>query len=173
MNNWYVITGGPCSGKTTLLEYLEKKGYTVYYEMARIYIDEELKKGKTLQEIRKDEYLFQKKVLDLKIAFEKKLPKKIVTFIDRGIPDSTAYMKLAGFNTNDILENALINCTYKKVFLLELLEYKNDYARTETKEEALKLEKMLENSYTDIKIPVIRIPKMSVKKRAEYILKNL
>ena len=41
-NNWYVITGAPSSGKTTLLEYLKKKGQKVYFEWARIYIDQEM-----------------------------------------------------------------------------------------------------------------------------------
>ncbi|PIS15984.1 hypothetical protein COT62_00785 [Candidatus Roizmanbacteria bacterium CG09_land_8_20_14_0_10_41_9] len=57
-NNWYVITGAPSAGKTTLLKELEKKGYTVIYEAARIIIDREMKKGKKLSEIRKNELEF-------------------------------------------------------------------------------------------------------------------
>lgn len=172
-NNWYVITGGPCSGKTTLLETLEKKGYKVYYEWARIYIDQEMKKGKTLAQIRKDELVFQRKILDLKIKFEKKLPKKEILFMERGIPDTTAYVKLLGVKKDVVLKKALRKCNYKKVFLMELLKYEVDYARIESQEEAMLLENLLEKSYTDLGITVVRVPKMSVVKRIKFVLSHL
>lgn len=173
VNNWYVFTGAPSSGKTTTLEALKKKGYKVFYEWARIYIDKEIKKGRTLKEIRKDELEFQRKILKLKVKFEKKLPKKDLVFMERGIPDSTAYMEMCGMKNDNHLLRALKKCNYKKVFLLELLKYELDYARTESQEEAQLLEKLLEKSYTDIGINVIRVPKMSVSKRVKFILSNL
>lgn len=173
VNNWYVITGAPSSGKTTTLKALEKKGYKIFYEWARIYIDQEMKKGRALKDIRKNELEFQRKILDLKVNFEKKLSKKDLVFMERGVPDSIAYMKLAGGKKDQILEKALKNCYYKKVFLLELIKYELDYARTESQEEAQLLEKLLEKSYAEINIPIVRVPKMSVEERAEFILKNL
>lgn len=172
-NNWYVLTGAPSSGKTTTLEALKKKGYKVFYEWARIYIDEEMKKGRTIKEIRKDELSFQRKILQLKVDFEKNLPKKDLVFMERGIPDSTAYMKMCGFEKDDLLQKAVRNCSYKKVFLMELLKYELDYARTESQEEAMILDSLLEKSYTDLGIGVTRVPKMSVNKRVQFILDNL
>lgn len=172
-NNWYVITGAPSSGKTTTLKALEKKGYKVFYEWARIYIDAEMKKGRTLKEIRKDELEFQRKILELKVNFENKLPKKDFVFMERGIPDSTAYMQMCGIKNDKDLAKALKNCFYKKVFLVELLKYELDYARTESEEEARLIESLLEKSYTDIGIKVTRVPKMSVEKRVKFILDNL
>jgi len=58
---WYVITGGPCSGKTTIIKELRKIGYIVYPEAARIFIDKEIRKGRLLKEIRKNEAKFQKR----------------------------------------------------------------------------------------------------------------
>lgn len=171
-NNWYVITGAPSSGKTTTLEYLEKKDKKVYYERARIYIDQEIKKGKTLKEIRKDEVLFQKKIVKIKINFEKKLNPESILFMERGIPDSVAYLMLAGGN-DSILEQAIKECSYKKVFIMELIKYSKDYARTESQEEAMFLDNLLEKSYTDLGIPVIRVPRLTVSKRAKFILDNL
>lgn len=173
VNNWYVLTGAPSSGKTTTLKALEKKGYKVFYEWARVYIDEEMKKGRTLKEIRKDELAFQRKILKLKVDFEKKLSKKKLVFMERGIPDSTAYMEMCGTKNDNYLIKALKKCNYKKIFLLELLKYELDYARTESQEEAQLLEKLLEKSYTDLGIKVIRVPKMSVSKRVKFIIDNL
>ena len=63
-NNWYVITGAPHSGKTSVLKLLEEKGYRVIYEAARIYIDQEIEKGRTIEEIRESELEFQKGIKD-------------------------------------------------------------------------------------------------------------
>jgi len=174
MNNWYVITGAPCSGKTTLLNFLIEKGYSVLNEVARIYIDDEIALGKTLEEIRANELAFQRKILNLKIEREKNLPKNEVYFFDRGIPDSDAYYKLQNIENDEFMNEALKNCYYKKVFLLEPYDYKLDYARTETKEEQLKLHEYLEESYKKIGAEIIKVPRMAVKiERAEFVLKNL
>ncbi len=172
-NNWYVLTGGPCSGKTTVLEALKKKGYTIFYEAARIFIDQELKKGNSLKKIRRDELVFQKKILRMKVKIEKALPKDEILFLERGIPDSFAYFKICGVEEDKELEKALKKSNYKKVFLLELLDYKKDYARTENKRTAFKLEKALKESYQRLNIPVVKVPTMPLNKRVKYILNNL
>lgn len=172
-NNWYVITGAPSSGKTTTLEFLEKEGFRVFYEWARIYIDKEMKKGRTLSEIRKDELGFQRKILKLKVDFEKKLNPKELVLMERGIPDSTAYMRILGAHDDKFLQKTLKICRYKKVFLMELIKYETDYARTESQEEAMLLDTLLEKSYTDLGIKVIRVPKMSVEERVAFIKNNL
>ncbi|PZR03085.1 MAG: hypothetical protein DI539_26790, partial [Flavobacterium psychrophilum] len=50
--NWYVITGGPCTGKTTVVELLAKRGYVTIAEQARHYIDTQKVEGRTVEEIR-------------------------------------------------------------------------------------------------------------------------
>lgn len=172
-NNWFALTGAPSSGKTTVLKELEKKGYKVYEEWARVYIDSEMQKGKTLKEIRKDEVQFQNKILQLKIDFEKTLNPSSTLFLDRGIPDSIAYMKLCKAPIDSKLEKSIKKCTYKKVFLMELLEYETDYARTESQEEAMILDTLLENAYKELGMAVIRVPRMSIEKRVDFILKDL
>ncbi|MDO8503093.1 MAG: ATP-binding protein [bacterium] len=172
-DNWYILTGGPCSGKTTTLDALKKKGYKVVYEAARFLIDQEMKKGKTLQEIRKDELAFQRKVLEIKLEWEKSLTKNELTFFERGIPDSLAYYKLCGVSDDPFLKTALRNSFYKKVFLLEPLDYQKDYARVESEAERKQLGQLLEEAYQNIGVPVIRVLKMSLEKRVKFVLRNL
>ena len=170
-NKWFVITGGPCSGKTTTLQRLEKEGYRVIYEAARDIIDEEMKKGRTLQEMRKDEFAFQKKVLKRKIETEQRLPRSELIFLDRGIPDSTAYYELCGVTHDPELILAVKNCSYAKIFLMDLLEYEKDYARTESIEEVKRIQELLEKSYQQFHL--IKVPPMSVVDRVEFILERI
>ncbi|MCK4539550.1 ATP-binding protein [Candidatus Parcubacteria bacterium] len=173
-NNWYVITGAPHSGKTSVVKLLEKRGYRVMYETARIYIDQEIEKGRIIEDIRKNELEFQKGILDLKIDIENNLPKDEVIFFDRAIPDSGAYYELCGLTGDKYLEDAIGKCEYKKVFLFELLPYKKDYARTESEKQQKKLQVLLEKSYKKFNSPLVKVPKMNSKKdRLAFILDNL
>ncbi len=171
-NNWYIITGAPCSGKTTLLKVLEKKGYKVIYEAARTLIDRELKKGKTLDEVRKNELEFQKKVLQFKIDIEKSLPKKQLTFLERGIPDSISYFKIYGVKNDKRLVSIIKKLSYKKVFLLESFAYQKDYARIEDIQQVKKIEEYLFDDYKKYGFNIIKVPKMTVGKRIDYIFKS-
>ncbi len=173
-NNWYVITGAPNSGKTSVVKLLEKEGYIVEYEAARIYIDKEIEKGRTIEDIRKNELEFQKGILDLKIEVEKKLPKDKIIFFDRAIPDSGAYYKLCGLDKDKYLDEAIEKSNYKKIFLFDLLPYKKDYARTESEEEQEKIQKLLEQTYKNLDIPMVVVPAMNSKEdRLVFILNNL
>ena len=149
-------------------------GHRIVHETARIYIDEQIAKGKTIEEIRKDEVLFQRNVLKRKIIIEKKLSQKTLVFLDRGIPDTCAYDRLHGVKENALLDKAIKNCRYKKVFLLDQLIFKKDYARTETKAQQSKLHKFLLEVYQDLGYEVIKIPVFKTKqKRVDFVLKNL
>ena len=65
--NWYVITGGPSSGKTTTVNLLNKRGYKTTIEHARHYLDTQLVKGKTVDEIRSNQKEFQSGILHCRI----------------------------------------------------------------------------------------------------------
>jgi predicted ATPase len=69
-NQWYVITGAPCSGKTSVIHELEKRGYHIVTETARAHIEKQLAKGLTLSQIKEDELAFERHILHLKIADE-------------------------------------------------------------------------------------------------------
>lgn len=173
-NNWYVISGTTVAGKTTLVEILAERGFDVVYEAARVYIDQEMQKGQTIKEIRADELQFQEKVLQIKIELEKKLDKNKIIFFDRGIPDSDAYYRLQGKENDKFLEDAMRNCWYKKVFLLDFLDMEKDYARIETREEQIRIHDLLEESYKKIKIPIVKVPTLKSKEaRADFVLNSL
>jgi len=170
--NWYVITGGPSSGKTTVLKELAKLGYIIYPEAARVFIDKEMKKGKSLKEIRRNEAEFQRKVLKIKIEVEKAASKDKIVFFDRAIPDSIAYYQIAGLDPKEVLKFCQEK-KYKKIFFLEQLPFDQDYARIENGKTIEKLNKLLKESYKNLGYEVITIPAMSVKERVQKILSEI
>lgn len=169
---WYVITGAPSSGKTTTISILSKMGYLTHTEAARILIDKEISKGKSLEEIRKDEREFQRKVLRMKIEIEEKLPKDKIVFLDRGIPDTIGYYQLYEFDVQEILKFCKRN-VYKKIFFLEPIPFEKDYARIEDEKKAEKLSELLKKAYLDLGYEVIVVPRMTIEKRVNFILSNL
>ena len=173
INNWYVITGPSCSGKTTLIDSLGEKGYSVFYETARILIDQELKKGLTITKVRQDEIAFQNKVLHMKVEREKKIDRQKIVFFDRGIPDTSAYYRLYNTPASTLLKKALKNCYYRKVFFLEQLSYTSDAIRTETAQQQRKLSKMLKDSYRQLNFDILTVPILPIGKRVDFILDNL
>ncbi len=181
MSQWYVVTGGPSSGKTSTLEYLAKKGFYVIPEAARVIIDKDMAEGKTLAEIRADEVAFQRRALGMKIETEKNAPRDRIVFFDRAIPDSVPYLLVCGVDTRDEIRQILGNeQRYRKVFLMAQVGFEKDYARTEDANKARLLGKLIEEAYQESGYGVIYVPPMpaasvaeSVVQRGEFILANL
>jgi predicted ATPase len=170
--NWYVLTGGPSSGKTETIKALSRLGYITFPETARVYIDQEIKKGKSIEEIRKDEAEFQNKVLELKIELEEEAPRDKIVFFDRGIPDTIAYCEAHGFASQKAL-NVSRTKKYKKIFFLEQLSFEKDYARIENDAIIKKLNKLLKKCYKDLGYEVVEIPVMSIQERVKKILSEV
>jgi predicted ATPase len=170
--NWYVITGAPCSGKTSVINAFEQRGFRVVHEVARAYIEEELRKGKNLEQIRADAYQFENHIFLTKLKIETALPPNEIVFLDRAVPDSIAYFQLEGLNGDQPVEKSKL-VRYKKIFLLERLTFLKDDARSEDDHLAGRLDKLIEAAYRTLNYEIIRVPAISVKERTEFILKQL
>ena len=89
-----VLTGGPSSGKTSIIKNLRELGFLCFDEVAR-----DLFFGiSVLNSFKKNPLLFSKKIIDQRIdhylVSENKTlnAKKNLCFFDRGIHDSIAYL---------------------------------------------------------------------------------
>ena len=170
--NWHVITGAPCSGKTTVIHELEFRGYPVIHEVARAYIEARLAAGLSLSQIRGDELAFEHRLLEEKVAIEKKLEPRDTIFFDRAIPDSIAYFRLSGFDPLEPVAQSR-RWRYRKIYLLERLPAREDTVRKEDNRTASTIERLLIECYRDLGYPLIRIPVSSASIRANAILKHL
>src|SRR4051812_29414233 len=95
-NQWYVITGPPCCGKSTTVELLAQRGFQIRSEIARDYLDQEISNQRQIQEVLSDMRRFQREVFLRAVASEEALPTDKMIFLDRGIPDSLAYFNFYG-----------------------------------------------------------------------------
>lgn len=162
----YVITGGPCTGKSTMLEELKKDSYAIVPEAARKIINEE----RLVPWVCRKE--FQKRVIELQLDLESRI-NGAVTFLDRGLPDNIAYYRIDGTPIEDEFFR-ICKGRYDKVFLMEPLGmYVNDYARKEDKEMMLRIHSEIEKTYAELEYKIIKVPVLPISERKEYIIKNL
>jgi len=172
-NNWYAISGVACSGKTTIIDLLEQKGYKVIHESATEVIRREQAKGLTLEEIRSNEDAFQHLILDMKLFYESELNPKDVVFIDRGIPDSIAFFKHLGIPIDEYLMSTARNSSYKKVFLFDPLPLVKENLRAESEVDIKKMHQYNTEAYTSLGFDTVKVPVMSIENRLKFILNNL
>lgn len=165
---WIVLTGAPNSGKSSTIERLAFLGWRTVPESARIFINQELSAGKTIREIRADEFRFQQKIFEFNCEAARRFPAGETIFFDRGLGDSVGYFSLHGMDTRPALEAAQ-SIRYRKIFLLEHLKRMRDKL-TGDEQIADRIEKELLRAYKNLGYDVIRVPAVSIAERAKIIL---
>jgi predicted ATPase len=171
-----VLSGGPGSGKTTLINLLKERGYRCFDEISRTFIQRGKEDGidnifshqpldfsNFLWEGRKDDYTSAN-------AIELSNSEKPWVFFDRGLPDVTAYLNHQGIVKQD-WENQLKEFKYELVFLIAPVAsiYKKDDLRMESFKESLALHESLKKAYLEIG-EIIEVPFLSPEERLDFIL---
>ncbi|MGR2752908.1 AAA family ATPase [Agromyces arachidis] len=173
MANWYVITGGPSSGKTTTVDLLRARGYRTTLEDARLYIDLQRLGGHSVAEVLGRRAEFQRAVLELQLAQEAALDPEELVFLDRAVPDSLAYYRFLGIEPDPALHDAIARAPYRKVFVMDLLPLAPDYARTEDAPAQHRIHELILEVYGSLPIPVERVPVLPPEDRVDHILARL
>lgn len=166
---WYVVTGAPCAGKTSVIRELDRRGYPVVAETARAYIEERRAAGETLEAIRADELAFETEIMRRKIRLEAALDPDRVAFLDRAVPDSIAYFIAAGLDAAPCAGPSR-RVRYAGVFLLERLALEKDPVRIEDDRDAARLEALLDEAYRRLGYTPVRVPVRPVQRRTDRIL---
>lgn len=169
---WYVLTGGPCAGKTTTINEFARRGYPVLAEPARLIIDEKLASGLTIDQIVGDPNWLPS-VVERSYRQESAVPKDELYFFDRALPDSIAYYSLAGRARDSFFDRALKEIRYRKIFLLALVDYQNDSARSETPEQARAIHEKIREGYMGEGYEIIDVPVLPVGERVDFVLNLL
>jgi predicted ATPase len=170
---WHVITGAPCSGKTTLLDMLADKGYQTVTEVARDYFENELAKGRTIDEIRQDDAAVQYGILDLQLELEHGLRRDEVAFLDRALPDCITFHRVFGLNINDVL-SVCFQYQYASVSILDRLPFlRSKTLGPEDEKTASFVDEWLARDYSALGYDVLRVPVLPPEERLAFILERL
>lgn len=175
-----VITGGPSTGKTSVIQELENRGYYCIPELVRSLTAAEKEEenmgsiiGNPILSV-KDPVEFNNKLLQGRIAqYESVLhtDKKIV-FFDRGIPDVHSYMNCFGQQFDEAFEAPVHSFRYDTILLMPPWSeiYATDAERFESYEESERVFSSLEKTYQNFGYEITLIPKGSVTERTDFIL---
>lgn len=167
--NWQVITGAPCSGKSTLIRQLAESGCQTAPEAAREYYERQLAKGRTIEEIRGDKVASVQGILDMMLEIERGLEPDDVVFLDRGIPDVIGFVRQWGMEPNEILPDCFHH-RYATVFMLDRFTVYQDGVRTEDEADTEYLDEWHVRDYAALGYQVVRVPVMPPEERLAFVL---
>lgn len=171
-HNFYVITGGPGVGKTTLLRELGNRNYHCMPEAARRIIQEQMaQNGDALPWENRARYA--ELMLEGSVNLYKQADAAVPTFFDRGIPDVLAYVRLTGLPLTETLKTALASFRYHPlVFILPPWKeiYETDSERKQTWEEAVATFEVMKDVYTGYGYTTMEVPPMTVAGRGDFVL---
>ncbi|NMH28048.1 AAA family ATPase [Flavobacterium silvaticum] len=171
-----VIIGGPGSGKSTLIEALEQKGYHCLPEISREVTMAAQRNG-VAQLFLEQPLLFSELLLEgrIKQFHEAAESGAELVFIDRGIPDVLAYMHYIGDSYPAAFDTACREYKYDGIFMLPPWEeiYQSDNERYENFEQALLIHEHLLETYRRYGYDPIMVPKDTVENRVAFVLSAL
>ena len=171
-----VITGGPGTGKTSVIRELEARGHYCLHEISRQITLEAQKKGIS-QLFLQEPLLFSELLLEGRIRqfMDAENLGADHVFIDRGIPDVVAYMDYFGNDYPPVFQNVCTEYVYDGIFLLPPWEeiYVSDNERYESFEQATTIHDHLRKSYETAGYHPIEVPFGTVKERRDFILEHL
>ncbi|MBL7868918.1 MAG: AAA family ATPase [Flavobacterium lindanitolerans] len=177
-NNFFILTGGPGVGKTSVLNELEKSGYTVMPETARAIIKEQMATdGEALPWKNKEIYM-QLMVEASAESYREAISKNslLPVFFDRGILDAVCYARMVGLDLSNEIQEIAEHYQYNtKIFIFPPWQaiYETDEERKQDWKEAEATFEAMKKTYQDYGYEIIEVPKDTVEKRKEFIINRI
>lgn len=175
-DHMFVVSGGPGTGKSTLIEALARRGLYHMPEAGRAIIRDQIRiGGPTLPW--GDRAAFAELMLgwELRSYHEAAaLPGPVV--LDRGIPDVVGYLTLCDLPVPPHIEMAARLYRYNmRVFLAPWWEtiFARDAERRQSRVEAEATGKVMAETYRRLGYQIIELPKIEVEARADFVMEQL
>jgi len=175
MQSYYVLTGAPGTGKSTLLSQLRARGFAGVDEPARLVLAEQRGIGGPGVPD-KDPELFTSLMLSRSVDdYDRQKTVAEMSFFDRAVPDIIAYARLFGIDDSPA-RRAADACRYNKlVFFAPAWPqiYHQDDERKMTFEEARLFGEIMRNVYRELGYTLVDLPTSSPARRADAVLARI
>ncbi len=173
---FFVITGGPGSGKSTLMDALEEAGYSRSAEAGRGVIQDQVAvTGRALPW--DDRMLFAELMLSWEMRsyhMAENVPGPV--FFDRGVPDVVGYLRLLGLPVPKHIETAALAFRYNRsIFIAPPWReiFKPDQERKQDFDEAVRTYEAMVATYSAYNYELIELPRVSTQQRLRFVLDHV
>jgi predicted ATPase len=175
-DRFIVITGGPGSGKSTLIDALERAGHSRTVEAGRAVIQQQVAiDGNALPW--RDRAAFAELMLTWEMeAYAAARQKNGLVFFDRGVPDVEGYLRLVGLPVQKHVEEAVESyCYNRRVFIAPPWKeiFRQDRERKQDFDEAVRTCEVLAATYKERGYELVELPRGSVDQRLNFVLTNV
>ncbi|MBR8744347.1 AAA family ATPase [Nocardiopsis sp. MG754419] len=173
MDHLVVVTGGPGSGKTTLIDHLAGLGHGRTVEAGRAIIRDRRAIGAPVPD-RRDPDLFAELMLSWDMRSHREASgRRGLVFCDRGVPDMVGYFLDQGREVPaHVREAARLFRYHHRVFLAPPWPeiYAGDTERHQSPEEAERTFEAMRRAYPSCGYATVLLPRASVAERARFVL---
>ncbi len=170
--NWHVITGAPSCGKTTLINLLAGKGFQTVPEGARLYMEREVARGRSLDQIHANAVALQRGIKDMQLEIERGLRANDFAFLDRAVPDTLAWYRVFGLDPNEFLRECFHH-RYASVFILDQLPLQLNSFRFEDIDNTGLFDELHAQDYSALGYRIIRVPVLPPEERLAFVLERI
>jgi predicted ATPase len=171
----FVLTGGPGSGKSTLIAALEQAGFACSVEAGRGVIQDQMAiAGNALPW--RDPLAFAELMLSWEMrSYHLAQAQTGPVFFDRGVPDVVGYLRLVGLPVPQHMEKAAEILRYnRRVFIAPPWPeiFRQDSERKQSLGEAVRTYEAMLATYREYGYELIELPRCSVADRLRFVLAN-
>jgi len=173
---FFVITGGPGSGKSMLIELLGARGICAMPEAGRAIIQDQVAIGGSALPWC-DRSAFAELMLSWEMrSYREALRRSGPVVFDRGLPDVVGYLRLCGLPVPSHVEKAAREFRYhQRVFIAPPWReiFGQDAERKQSFEEAEATYQALVETYSELNYELIPLPLTSIEDRARFVIETL
>jgi len=172
----HVITGGPGSGKSTLIDALAEAGVVTSPEVGRAIIREEVASGGNALPW-SNHLAFAERMIAREIAArDAALASERTVVLDRGIPDVVGFLRVSRLKVPPPIDRAAHTLRYNpRVFIAPWWAdiFTGDAERKQTPEEARATFAVMVQTYRDYGYTLIELPRATVADRVAFVMQEI